>query len=101
MLDVLATRNTIGVVSGHAFVDGSLRDASFQRKTGYVQQMDYHLETSTVRESMQFSALMRQPTSRSRKEKLDYVEEVLKLLAMEDYAEAVVGIAGEGEHDIF
>lgn len=38
LLDVLATRVTMGVVTGDMLVDGRQRDASFQRKTGYVQQ---------------------------------------------------------------
>ena len=96
LLDVLASRTTIGVVSGEMLVDGRLRDDSFQRKTGYVQQQDLHLQTSTVRESLQFSALLRQPKNVSRKAKLDYVEEVIKLLEMEHYANAVVGVPGEG-----
>jgi ATP-binding cassette, subfamily G (WHITE), member 2, PDR len=96
LLDVLATRASIGVVSGEALVDGCPRDASFQRKTGYVQQQDLHLETSTVREALQFSALLRQPARTSKREKLDYVEEVIRLLDMETYAGAVVGVPGEG-----
>jgi ATP-binding cassette, subfamily G (WHITE), member 2, PDR len=59
-------------------VNGHQRDASFQRKTGYVQQQDLHLQTSTVREALEFSALLRQPESVSRKEKLAYVDEVRK-----------------------
>jgi ABC-type multidrug transport system ATPase subunit len=78
-------------------VDGRPRDASFQRKTGYVQQQDLHLSTSTVRESLQFSAILRQPASATHKEKLDYVEEIIKLLEMEEYADAVVGVPGEGK----
>ena len=96
LLDVLASRTTIGVVSGEMLVDGRMRDSSFQRKTGYVQQQDLHLQTSTVRESLQFSALLRQPKNVSRKAKLDYVEEVIKLLEMQTYADAVVGVPGEG-----
>ncbi|PSK43144.1 Brefeldin A resistance protein [Elsinoe australis] len=96
LLDVLATRVTMGVISGEMLVDGRQRDSSFQRKTGYVQQQDLHLETSTVREALNFSALLRQPKSVSRKEKLDYVDEVIKLLEMEEYADAVVGVPGEG-----
>ncbi|KAF3390870.1 Multidrug resistance protein CDR1 [Talaromyces pinophilus] len=96
LLDVLATRVTMGVVSGEMLVDGRPRDQSFQRKTGYVQQQDVHLPTSTVREALQFSALLRQPAHLSRKEKLDYVDEVIKLLDMEAYADAVVGVPGEG-----
>jgi ATP-binding cassette, subfamily G (WHITE), member 2, PDR len=96
LLDVLATRVTMGVITGEMLVDGRLRDASFQRKTGYVQQQDLHLETTTVREALNFSALLRQPTHIPRKEKLAYVEEVIKLLDMEEYADAVVGVPGEG-----
>ncbi|EGC47549.1 ABC transporter [Histoplasma capsulatum var. duboisii H88] len=97
LLDVLANRVTMGVVTGEMLVDGRLRDASFQRKTGYVQQDDYlHTETSTVRESLVFSALLRQPSTTPRAEKIAYVEEVIKLLGMQEYADAVVGILGVG-----
>ncbi|KAJ5725406.1 ABC multidrug transporter C [Penicillium malachiteum] len=96
LLDVLATRVTMGVVSGEMLVDGRQRDQSFQRKTGYVQQQDLHLYTTTVREALRFSAILRQPADVSRQEKLDYVEEVIKLLGMETYADAIVGVPGEG-----
>jgi ATP-binding cassette, subfamily G (WHITE), member 2, PDR len=96
LLDVLASRVTIGQIGGEMLVDGRQRDSSFQRKTGYVQQQDLHLATSTVREALNFSALLRQPAHISRQEKLDYVTEVIKLLEMEEYADAVVGEPGEG-----
>jgi len=96
LLDVLATRITMGVVTGEMLVDGQLRDQSFQRKTGYVQQLDLHLSTSTVREALRFSALLRQPGHIPRQEKLDYVDEVIKVLDMDEYADAVVGVPGEG-----
>ncbi|KAL4953269.1 ABC-2 type transporter-domain-containing protein [Aspergillus filifer] len=96
LLDVLATRVTMGVVTGEVLVDGLPRDDSFQRKTGYVQQQDVHLPTSTVREALQFSALLRQPAHFTRQEKLDYVDEVLELLGMQSYADAVVGVPGVG-----
>ncbi|OJD13659.1 hypothetical protein AJ78_05895 [Emergomyces pasteurianus Ep9510] len=97
LLDVLANRVTMGVVTGEMLVDGQLRDESFQRKTGYVQQNDYlHTETSTVRESLIFSALLRQPSTTPRAEKIAYVEEVIKILGMQEYADAVVGVLGEG-----
>ncbi|CAI7608425.1 unnamed protein product [Penicillium glandicola] len=96
LLDVLATRVTMGVVSGEMLVDGRPRDQSFQRKTGYVQQQDLHLHTTTVREALRFSAVLRQPRHVPHQEKLDYVEEVIKLLGMEHYADAIVGVPGEG-----
>ncbi|KIY50620.1 ABC transporter Cdr4 [Fistulina hepatica ATCC 64428] len=96
LLDVLASRTTMGVITGEMLVNGHIRDSSFQRKTGYVQQQDLHLETSTVREALAFSALLRQPKNVPRAEKLAYVDEVIRLLEMEPYAEAVVGVPGEG-----
>lgn len=96
LLDVLAQRASIGVVTGDMFVNGKPLDASFQRKTGYVQQQDLHLQTSTVREALRFSAALRQPKSTSLSEKYEYVEDVIKMLNMEDFAEAVVGTPGEG-----
>lgn len=86
----------MGVISGGIFVDGQQRDDSFQRKTGYVQQQDLHLSTSTVREALNFSALLRQPRDVPKEEKLRYVDEVIELLDMELYADAVVGVPGEG-----
>ncbi|KAK5441492.1 Multidrug resistance protein [Exophiala xenobiotica] len=96
LLDVLATRVTMGVITGEMLVDGLQRDDSFQRKTGYVQQQDLHLETSTVREALNFSALLRQPAHIPRNEKIAYVDEIIKLLEMTEYADAVVGVPGEG-----
>ncbi|CAG9936386.1 unnamed protein product [Clonostachys rosea f. rosea IK726] len=96
LLDVLANRITMGVVGGDVSVDGVPRGNSFQRKIGYVQQQDIHLSTSTVREALRFSALLRQPSSVSKKEKFEYVESMIELLEMEEYADAVVGVPGEG-----
>ncbi|PHH86006.1 hypothetical protein CDD83_10881 [Cordyceps sp. RAO-2017] len=96
LLDCLADRTSMGVITGEMLVDGKPRDMSFQRKTGYVQQQDLHLQTTTVREALNFSAVLRQPAHIPRDEKLAYVEEVIKLLEMEEYADAVVGVPGEG-----
>ncbi|KAI9730558.1 MAG: hypothetical protein M1834_005799 [Cirrosporium novae-zelandiae] len=96
LLDVLAQRKTVGVVTGDMFVNGKPLDESFPRKTGYVQQLDLHLETTTVREALRFSAMLRQPRTVSKEEKYNYCEDVIRMLRMEDFAEAVVGIPGEG-----
>lgn len=96
LLDVLASRTTTGVITGNMLVDGRQRDSSFQRNTGYVQQQDLHLPTSTVREALTFSAVLRQPPEYSYEEKLRYVDYVVGLINMEPYADAVVGVLGEG-----
>ncbi|MCJ1461610.1 hypothetical protein MMC07_000207 [Pseudocyphellaria aurata] len=96
LLDVLASRVTMGVVTGQMLVNGRQRNSGFQRKTGYVQQQDLHLATSTVREALNFSAMLRQPKTTPKKEKLAYVNEILQVLEMEPYADAVIGVPGEG-----
>lgn len=96
LLNVLAQRVTMGVVHGDILVNNHDLPASFQRQCGYAQQQDLHLEQSTVREALQFSALLRQPASTPKQEKLDYVEEIIDLLEMRSYAEAIVGEPGAG-----
>ncbi|KAG7426504.1 ZEB2-regulated ABC transporter 1 [Fusarium oxysporum f. sp. raphani] len=96
LLDVLADRVTMGVITGDILVNGLPRGKSFQRTTGYVQQQDIHLETSTVREALRFSAALRQPSSVCMQDKIDYVEEVISLLEMGPYADAVIGVSGKG-----
>ncbi|CEP62345.1 pleiotropic drug resistance family ABC transporter LALA0_S05e03554g [Lachancea lanzarotensis] len=96
LLDCLASRVTTGVITGDMFINGFLRDASFARSIGYCQQQDLHLETATVRESLRFSAYLRQPDHVSIQDKNSYVDDVIRILEMEKYADAVVGVAGEG-----
>lgn len=97
LLNTLSERLTTGVITnGVRMVNGKALDSSFQRSIGYVQQQDLHLQTSTVREALKFSAYLRQPSSVSRAEKNDYVDYIIQLLEMERYADAVVGVPGEG-----
>ena len=97
LLNCLSERVTTGVITdGVRMVNGHGLDSSFQRSIGYVQQQDLHLPTSTVREAFRFSAYLRQPNSVSKKEKDEYVEYIIDLLEMSSYADAMVGVAGEG-----
>lgn len=97
LLNTLSERLTSGIITdGIRMVNGKALDSSFQRSIGYVQQQDLHLQTSTVREALKFSAYLRQPSSVSKREKDEYVEYIIQLLEMERYADAVVGVPGEG-----
>ncbi|WAO87350.1 Hypothetical protein NCS54_00465600 [Fusarium falciforme] len=96
LLDVLATRVTMGVVSGDTRIDGKPTDSSFQHRVGYVQQQDVHLNTMTVREALEFSALLRQSAEITREEKIKYVEQVIEMLDMQEFSDAVIGTPGEG-----
>ncbi|EKG22387.1 ABC transporter-like protein [Macrophomina phaseolina MS6] len=96
LLNVLAQRITTGVVSGEVLVNGFPLDQSFQRRTGYVQQQDIHLAEATVREALRFSALLRQPACVTVEEKYEHVEKIITALGMQKYADAVIGVPGQG-----
>ncbi|KXX73602.1 ABC transporter G family member 11 [Madurella mycetomatis] len=91
LLDVLAARKNIGVISGDILVDGVKPGKEFQRGTSYAEQLDVHDPTQTIREALRFSADLRQPYETPREEKYRYVEEVIALLEMETFADAVIG----------
>ncbi|KPI34416.1 Multidrug resistance protein CDR1 [Cyphellophora attinorum] len=97
LLDVLAQRrNTTGKLTGSILVDNSPLKPSYRHKTGYVQQQDLHLPTTTVREALQFSAKLRLPSSTPLQDKDAFVQSVLELLHMESFSDAVIGLPGEG-----
>lgn len=78
--------------------DAKYQNDAFARKVGYAQQQDLHLPTSTVREALEFSALLRQSEKYSKAERLAYVDETIRTLDMENFADAVIGVLGEGEY---
>ena len=96
LLNVLAQRTDVGVVTGDFTVNGRILPKSFQADTGYCQQQDVHLAQHTVREALQFSAMLRQPRETPKEERLAYVETVIELLEMEQFADAIVGDVGQG-----
>ncbi|MCJ1400134.1 hypothetical protein MMC11_003338 [Xylographa trunciseda] len=96
LLNTLAQRINFGVVTGDFLVDGRPLPRSFQRATGFAEQMDIHEPTATVREALQFSALLRQPKEVPVKEKYDYCERIIDLLEMRPIAGATIGMIGEG-----
>lgn len=97
LMNVLAQRTKdVGIVSGAIMYDSLPLPLNFQQETGYCEQMDTHLSTATVREALQFSALLRRSTG-SRAEKLAWCEEVINLLEMGPWADALIGKAGENE----
>lgn len=53
--------------------------------------MDVHEGTATVREALEFSALLRQPSHVPRKEKIEYVDQIIELLELSDIQDALIG----------
>jgi ABC-type multidrug transport system permease subunit/ABC-type Mn2+/Zn2+ transport system ATPase subunit len=96
LLDVLAQRKTEGTIHGSIQVDGRPLTISFQRSAGYCEQLDIHEPLSTVREALEFSALLRQPRTIPREKKLAYVDTIIDLLEMYDIENCLIGTPGAG-----
>lgn len=91
LLDVLAQRKDSGEIFGSVLIDGHPVGISFQRTTGYCEQMDVHLETATVKEALEFSAVLRQSSTIPYEEKIAYVEHIIDLLELRDISDALIG----------
>ncbi|KAL8765940.1 MAG: hypothetical protein Q9209_007137 [Squamulea sp. 1 TL-2023] len=96
LLDVLAQRKTEGTITGSILVDGRPLSVSFQRSAGYCEQLDIHEPLSTVREALEFSAILRQSRDTPRAEKIKYVDTIINLLEMQDIEHTLVGRTGAG-----
>lgn len=96
LLDVLAQRKTEGQIRGSIMVDGRPLPVSFQRSAGYCEQLDVHEPYATVREALEFSALLRQGRDVPRAEKLAYVDTIIELLELHDLADTLIGTVGAG-----
>jgi ATP-binding cassette, subfamily G (WHITE), member 2, SNQ2 len=88
---VLAQRKDSGEIYGSILIDGHPQGLSFQRTTGYCEQMDVHESTATVREALEFSALLRQPAHIPREEKIEYVDQIINLLELSGIQDALIG----------
>lgn len=96
LLTALSQRGVSGNLSGDILVDGKPLGPGFQRDTGFVLQGDVHLASQTVREAIEFSALLRQPAEVSRAEKLADAKRAIELLELEDLQDALIGVPGFG-----
>ncbi|KAI9227529.1 MAG: ABC-2 type transporter-domain-containing protein [Piptocephalis tieghemiana] len=96
LMDVLVRRKTTGVIEGESLLCGREPGIDFKRLTGYCEQMDVHNEFATVRETLRFSAEMRQPTTVPLTEKYEYVDKIITLLEMDNIADALIGNVEHG-----
>ena len=94
LLNTLSQRQKVGVVAGQMLVDGQAPGAGFRRSAGFCMQGDLHDGTQTVREAIEFSALLRQDRRVPRAEKLAYVDRVVELLELGELQDAIVSSLG-------
>lgn len=81
-------------VSGKLMLNGEVIEGFTQRmrrRIAYVMQDDLLLPTSTPREALLFSALLRLPRSSTREEKVKLVEKMLEDLGLTKCADTMVG----------
>jgi ATP-binding cassette, subfamily G (WHITE), member 2, SNQ2 len=94
LLNTLSQRQTMGTVRGNMLVDGRPLGIEFQRGTGFCEQMDLHDETATIREALEFSAILRQDRNIPKQEKIDYVNNIIELLELHDIEDAIIASLG-------
>lgn len=94
LLNTLSQRQKTGVIGGDMLVDGRKLGPEFQRGTGFCEQMDLHDGTATIREALEFSAILRQDRTVPRAEKIAYVDKIIDLLELSDMQDSLVRSLG-------
>ncbi|KAH9623955.1 hypothetical protein KSS87_012299 [Heliosperma pusillum] len=95
LLDVLSGRKTSGYIDGNITVSGFPKNqATFARICGYCEQIDIHSPHVTVYESLVYSAWLRLSSNIDSKTRQMFIEEVMKLIELEQLKDVVVGLPG-------
>jgi ABC-type Mn2+/Zn2+ transport system ATPase subunit len=92
LMDVIAGRKTSGRITGDILVNGHPQQfPAFRRRAGYAEQMDNHVGSQTVEESIAFSAALRLPRHVSAEARATFVREILDDLELTAIAHRQVG----------
>jgi ABC-type Mn2+/Zn2+ transport system ATPase subunit len=92
LMDVIAGRKTSGRITGDILVNGHPQQfPGFRRRAGYAEQMDNHVGSQTVEESIAFSAALRLPRHVSAEARATFVREILDDLELTAIAHRQVG----------
>ncbi|KAA3458575.1 ABC transporter G family member 31-like [Gossypium australe] len=95
LMDVLSGRKTGGYIEGDIKISGYPKvQETFARISGYVEQNDIHSPQVTVEESLWFSSSLRLPKEISKDQKIEFVEEVMRLVELDTLRYAIVGLPG-------
>lgn len=71
--------------------NGNERDSDTVRSTSYVMQENVHIGCFTVLQTLQFAADLRMPENSTPYEKTKRINQILKMLSMEEIANSLVG----------
>ncbi|GFO40888.1 ATP-binding cassette sub-family g member [Plakobranchus ocellatus] len=98
LLNVLTHRNTKSyTISGEIYVNGFLVDNNINEMSAYVQQDDLFISTLTVREQLQFRALLRMDKRVGTRARLARVEDVIQEMGLSKCASNRIGNIGGTE----
>ena len=92
LIEILSGQSKQGEDIGNIYLNGNPSDISNIKKiSGFVFQDDIILKTMTVKEALYMSALLRLPEEISEQEKMNKVNEMIKLLHLEQCENTIVG----------
>jgi ATP-binding cassette subfamily G (WHITE) protein 2 (SNQ2) len=100
LLDTISQRKDTGRVEGQMLMGGTPLDETFSRSCGFCMQQDVHEPLTTVREALEFSAKLRQPSNVPLADKLSHVESIISLLELHSIADALIGEPGDGSLNV-
>jgi len=88
LMDVIAGRKTVGMSTGEILIDGEPKvQTQFVKYAAYTEQFGVHVPTATIREALEFSALLRLPSATPAQDRASFVDETLELLELGDLAD--------------
>ncbi|KAK9035696.1 hypothetical protein V6N11_077729 [Hibiscus sabdariffa] len=93
LMDVLSGRKTGGYIEGEIRIGGYPKvQETYARISAYCEQTDIHSPMITVEESVKYSAWLRLPTEVDNQKRLEFVEEVLQMIELDEIKDALVGV---------
>ncbi|GLJ45897.1 hypothetical protein SUGI_0966190 [Cryptomeria japonica] len=95
LMDVLAGRKTTGHIEGSITISGfPKKQQTFARISGYCEQADIHSPCVTIYESLVYSVWLRLSRDVESETRTMFVEEVLKLIELDNVRDGLVGLPG-------
>ncbi|TPX37415.1 hypothetical protein SmJEL517_g00649 [Synchytrium microbalum] len=91
LLNVLSGRARGGHATGDVRFNNEPSDARWRSAVGYVQQEDIFFETLTVRETLQYAALLKLPDTMSKAQKMARVDKVVAQMRLSRRLDTKVG----------
>ena len=97
LLNVLGSRFS-EECSGQVFINGEPRSKKFKKHMGYVLQHDFLLPNLTVKETLSITANLRLPSTLSKQEKEQRVDDIIATMGLKTCENTMVQLVSGGEN---